>query len=198
MSSFAELESGGKGERQEKSEQSEKKSFKNTPEFMDFMRKKLNPDLIKRGLGGEGLVGKETWITKTHYPCTPSHKEYQIEKAVLIIRNPFDAVFSLFNFFFTQSQNSTLKQEEFDKLTTFWNEFVLSVPDIYKDFHEFWLKQEIPIYLMRYEDIMENPKEELTKLCKFLYEFDDLGQKMLEEKVAIMTRAFDSPEDSAG
>ena len=39
---------------------------------------------------------------------------------------------------------------------------------MWKDFHEFWLKAKIPVYIVRFEDILMNPKTTLLGLLEYI------------------------------
>ena len=152
----------------------------------------------ENGLIGEGLVGKETWITKTHYPYVKGARAYQVQKAVLIVRNPFDALYSYVNMVVTKSHNQTMKDEEFAQIRALWKQTIPFFIEDYKNFHEFWLNSDIPVYLMRFEDLVENPKEELKNLSKFLWEVDDISEIGLEERIANITEVKDAANLNAG
>ena len=57
------------------------------------------------GFMGEGVVDKRTWIVKTHYPDSPGVHDYFAERCILVVRNPLDAIPSLFNMLGTSSHN---------------------------------------------------------------------------------------------
>ena len=59
--------------------------------------KKLTIPLFAGGLRGEGLRGKDVWVTQTYFPGLPNCAQYRVQKAILLTRNPFDAIYSLFN-----------------------------------------------------------------------------------------------------
>ena len=59
--------------------------------------KKLNLALMDMGLAGEGLVDKRVWICKTHYPERYGKTKFGTERVILLVRNPLDAMTSLFH-----------------------------------------------------------------------------------------------------
>lgn len=77
--------------------------------------KKLNKDLMFMGLAGEGLVDKRVWVVKTHYPERYGKTKFYAERAILLVRNPLDAITSLFNMICTGSHNKSISQEDYKK-----------------------------------------------------------------------------------
>ena len=150
--------------------------------FNDF-RMSLNLFLKESGLDGEGLVGKEVWIARTHFPNLPSFKEYQVQKCVLIIRNPLDVVHSYFHNMGSKTHHQSMTQEDVQKKQYLLDEMIPMFIEDFNAFYDFWLNHEIPIHLIRYEDILENPVKELTNLFKFLLEIEDTSEIGLEQKV---------------
>jgi hypothetical protein len=47
--------------------------------------------------------------------------------------------------------------------------------DIWKEFHEYWLSAEIPVHIVRYEDLRLDPEPVLKKLLEFILEVDDIS-----------------------
>ena len=72
------------------------------------LSKKLNKELMTRGLLGEGLVDKRVWIVKTHYPERYGKSKFYSEKAILVVRNPMDAFTSLFSMVATGSHDKSI------------------------------------------------------------------------------------------
>ena len=57
----------------------------------------LSAALLRCGFQGEGVVDPSVWCVKTHYPERLGHLTYHANRAVLLVRNPFDAVLSYFH-----------------------------------------------------------------------------------------------------
>ena len=58
---------------------------------------------------------------------------------------------------------------------------------MWKDFHDFWLNCRIPVHIIRYEDILVNPRECLTSLFKFIIGVPDLKDTVLERYIELAT-----------
>lgn len=60
------------------------------------------------GMNGEGKLDNSVWIAKTHYPERIGCDRVRATKCIVIVRNPLDAIFSLFNMIGTTSHNESL------------------------------------------------------------------------------------------
>mmetsp|Transcript_36582 Transcript_36582/g.35378 ORF Transcript_36582/g.35378 Transcript_36582/m.35378 type:complete len:108 (-) Transcript_36582:290-613(-) len=54
---------------------------------------------------------------------------------------------------------------------------------VWKDFYNFWLKAQIPLHILRFEDVVTNPKENLMGLMKFLLDTKNLEGTHIEHYV---------------
>lgn len=72
------------------------------------------------GLAGEGLVDKRVWVVKTHYPERYGKAKFYAEKGILVIRNPMDAITSLYNMVATGSHTKSIHHLDYVKYPTLW------------------------------------------------------------------------------
>lgn len=56
---------------------------------------------------------------------------------------------------------------------------------MWKDFHEFWLKTNIPVHVIRYEDIVLQPRPVLTELLKFILNVQSLEGTLVERYIEL-------------
>ena len=73
-----------------------------------------------------------------------------------------------------------------EKFPEFWSEFALATARNIKNSHEYItrkLAKEIPIYFMRYEDLISNPEIILTECFKFILETLSLDGTVLEKRI---------------
>jgi hypothetical protein len=56
-------------------------------------------------MAGEGIVNRRVWIVKSHYPERPEEIEFKANKIILLVRNPMDAILSLFHMNATATHN---------------------------------------------------------------------------------------------
>ena len=54
---------------------------------------------------------------------------------------------------------------------------------MWKDFHDFWLKSKTPVHVIRYEDIVLQPKPTLMELMKFILNVRDLDGTKVERYI---------------
>jgi len=64
---------------------------------------------------------------------------------------------------------------------------------VWKDFHDFWLGASIPVHIIRYEDIVSNPKYAMTELLKFVLNVESLAGTRIEKYIALGT-SIESPQ----
>ena len=81
------------------------------------IEKKLNKELMLMGLQGEGLVDKRVLVVKTHYPERYGKTKFYAERCILEVRNPIDAVPSLFNMVCTGSHNKSIHNGDYAKFS---------------------------------------------------------------------------------
>lgn len=149
--------------------------------------KKLNKDLMLMGLAGEGLVDKRVWVVKSHYPERYGKTKFYAERAILLVRNPMDCITSLFNMVCTGSHNRSIHLDDYTKFGQLWAEFIQQDVTVWKDFHDFWLNAKIPVHIIRYEDIVENPEPTLKSLLEFILNIKDITGTKVEQflKIAV-------------
>lgn len=137
--------------------------------------KKLNKDLMLMGLAGEGLVDKRVLIVKTHYPERYGKTKFYAERAILLVRNPIDSITSLYNMVCTGSHNRSISDADFEKYPQMWAEFIEQDITVWNDFHQFWMNAKIPVHIIRYEDILNNPEPTLKSLLEFILNTPDIS-----------------------
>lgn len=155
------------------------------------IEKKLNKELMLQGLHGEGLVDKRVLVVKTHYPERYGKTKFYAERCILEVRNPLDAITSLFNMVCTGSHNKSMHNGDYGKFSEEWNEFIEQEVSVWKDFHDFWLNSKIPVHIIRYEDILRDPRPTMLKLFSFILNTPSLEGTLIERYVdlAVMEKA---------
>jgi hypothetical protein len=81
----------------------------------------LNKALYTAGLVGEGLVDKRVWVIKTHYPERFGGTKFGAERCILLVRNPLDAMLSLFNLLATLSHDLSVAEDTYEKYSNGWD-----------------------------------------------------------------------------
>jgi hypothetical protein len=54
---------------------------------------------------------------------------------------------------------------------------------VWKDFHDFWIKAKVPAHIIRYEDILRNPKPTMMNLMKFIIGEPNIEGTMIEKYI---------------
>lgn len=80
-------------------------------------------DLRDKGMHGEGVVDSRVWIVKTHYPERFEVCPFKANKCVLLVRNPIDAIVSLFNMNATATHNYSISNSDWTKHYDLFEEF---------------------------------------------------------------------------
>ena len=145
------------------------------------VRRPLNKQLQDMGMEGEGQIDNRVWIVKSHFPERIGRAKFAANKCIIIVRNPLDSIFSLFNMVATTTHSESICKEALDKLlnsTNMWEKFIRQEVSVWADFHIYWLEQRVnvPTYFIRYEDLIEQPNNALREMSKFI-----LGEISLEE-----------------
>ena len=122
------------------------------------IKRRVIKDLWKGGLKAESLFDDRVWAVKGHLP-ERIHKDYfSANKCLLIVRNPFDAIYSCFHHFVTGTHDCTVTEKEMktERVQEIFNMFLDENLPIWRDFHSYWLEgdPQIPTYVIRYEDIL--------------------------------------------
>lgn len=94
-----------------------------------------------------------------------------------------DAVTSLFNMVCTGSHNKSIHNDDYGKFRDQWHEFLMQEITVWKDFHDFWLNSKIPVHIIRYEDILGNPKATMMKLMRFIMNEPDIEGSVIERYI---------------
>ena len=106
-------------------------------------------DQVFEGCVSHGLKGL---VIKTH-----EADGYRYNRAILIVRNPFDAIESLFAW-----RRDTLGKVED------WDRHVETNIRLWRQHVTYWSQRTYPTTTVRYEDLKTEPHSELTRLVQFL------------------------------
>ena len=131
-------------------------------------KRHLNQQLIDAGMVGEGVSDERVWIVKTHYPERLGRVKFNAKRAIVLVRNPFDAIVSYFNMVITQSHTHSLLEDEYVKYADIWESFVYDETQIWKAFYDQWAMVQTPTLLVRYEDLVLRREKTMTMVAEFL------------------------------
>jgi len=132
--------------------------------------------LAKHDLVGEMAVGANmVQFVKTHFPERQGAAPFRACMSVVLVRNPFDAMESYFNLMMTGTHTATVTDEVRKKTTKVFEEYVLREIRVWIGFHNFWMNQDIPILLVRYEDLIRKPDKVMARVLQFVLEIQHMG-----------------------
>ena len=106
------------------------------------------------------------------------------------MRNPFDTLVSYFNLFATRKHTETIAPEVFETFAHVWQHVIEESSASMAKCHQFWQEQAktIPVYFVRYEDLLLKREETLRKMFCFLLNVTDIEGTLIE---ALIKRAVD-------
>lgn len=129
------------------------------------------------------LVGEGVTLTtavpfiKSHWPERKGTSTFESKRVILLVRNPFDAIDSYWNMNATKSHTESLTDEVYARFRDKYNALVENEMEIWLRFHEYWLeKSPVPVTVVRFEDLIRAPKQELVRVLQFA-----LGQAELTD-----------------
>jgi hypothetical protein len=137
--------------------------------------------ILRAGHYGEGRDYKDgsTIMQKTHHRSiyVEKYKELGLEwredqvmtfqgRAVLVVRNPYKAILSYWNFFNTKSHTNVISEGSFQSLM--FRDFVFTGASRWFELIKDWLRLGEDVYMIFYEDMVQDPVRELRKLMEYL------------------------------
>ncbi|KAL7535042.1 hypothetical protein ACHAXR_006233 [Thalassiosira sp. AJA248-18] len=132
--------------------------------------------LAKHDLVGEMAVGTNmVQFVKTHFPERQGTPPFRASRVVLLVRNPFDSIESFFNLMMTGKHTTSVTPEVREKTAKVWEEYVLKEIRVWKGFHTFWMNQDVPLLLIRYEDLIRQPDKVMSRVVQFVLEIQRMG-----------------------
>ena len=158
-------------------------NFINNPNGEDNM-----PD-VYLNFKGSNIIDDSVWSYKTHYPLRKSHFIFKFSKIILITRNIFDVLDSLFNLYVTNSHTNSIDKNCYKEYESTWKEFTSLQSSCYKNFHKYWimlsLYYNIPCLIIKYEDLITNTKEELTNIICFMIGYNSIKNTIIEKNLEL-------------
>lgn len=133
--------------------------------------RKLSKDLAtKHNLVGEGVVSnRNVHIVKTHYPERTGSRIADARRAILLVRNPYDAIDSYWNINLTNTHTETVTDDVYRKHQNTFDDLATNEMKVWIQFHRYWLEAQIPVLVVRFEDFITNLDGELSRIARFLY-----------------------------
>jgi Sulfotransferase domain len=134
---------------------------------------------VVHGMVGEGVASHRlTFAVKSHWPerggsaPVPNGK-----RAIVLSRNPYDAIDSYWNMCATKSHTKTVTDAVYERFRDKYQQLVRNEIDVWLRFHHYWFvtaASQVPVLLVRYEDLVRHPNVELTRMMRFVLQVDEL------------------------
>lgn len=124
-------------------------------------------------LVGEGLVHRsKTCFIKTHWPERIGCQVFEGHRAILIVRNPFDAIDSYWNLNVTNTHTETVTDDVYARFRDKFEQLAKNEINVWCDYHHYWLeknrKSGFPLLIIRFEDLIQRPAGELRRILQFI------------------------------
>lgn len=140
------------------------------------------------GLMGENIVDDRAWVIKAHHPfLIPESIDYICNKVIVCVRNPLDVLPSWASL--TNTLNHSVKPEyKYDKdFPEWWNNWINHQSQGMNKWFDFQIgdahDNKVPVFVVRYEDLVKSPREELLNMMKFLLNIDEIEGTVAEKRV---------------
>src|SRR5690606_38979208 len=91
-----------------------------------------------------------------------------------LVRNPVDVIMS------KVLKDSIYLEEALNKIDTYIQQW--------KEFYRYWINAPIPVYIVRYEDLINCPYDILLELCKFLLGLKSVENTKLDYYIKILLK----------
>ena len=136
---------------------------------------------MRGGLTKHDMVGEAATHTnsvqfvKTHFPERLGTPPFKVDRAVLLVRNPYDAMESYFNLMTTNTHTTSLTEAQRAKAATAFAGMAKKEILVWRDFHEYWLQQRIPLMVIRYEDLIRYTDKVMHRVIQFVLEIKQMG-----------------------
>ena len=85
----------------------------------------------------------------------------------------------------TGTHDCSILESDFVSYRKQWEEWVENEITVWRDFHNAWMKMDIPIHIVRYEDLVARPNEVMPELVKFVLGVNDISGTIVESYINI-------------
>lgn len=145
----------------------------------------------QHNLVGEGITqSSQVLFVKSHWPERMGNQLHEARRAVVLVRNPYDAIDSYWNLNATVSHTKTVTDEVYERFADKFHRLVQNEIRIWLYFHEYWLEQQssIPILFIRFEDLIRDPAYALKRVLQFTFNNSEQLSPFWEEQVRFVTQ----------
>jgi len=140
----------------------------------------------QHNLVGEGIVCPSiTPVVKTHFPERKGYKAYNASRVIVLVRNPYDAMDSYWNMCCTNTHTESVVEDVYERYTEKFRGLARSEIRTWMDFLRYWVidddreRNRLPTLIVRYEDLILQPKIVMEEVMKFLLYGDTPDERFL-------------------
>ena len=83
----------------------------------------------------------------------------------------------------TNTHNQSVSEDQYERFSSQWEELVPNEIDIWVKFYKFWLAADVPLIVLRYEDLICHREVSLGRLFRFLSGSKTLANTVYEERL---------------
>ena len=151
------------------------------------------------GMKGEGCIDNSVWVVKSHHPLVYyMATKFTANKTFMVVRNPLDVFPSYAALLNTMSHGNKPDYEIHSDYPEWWTWWVKTCTRQMKDFFRIMRRdcfenKRNPLYIVRYEDLVSQPKESLMGLFGFILGVKDLtgtnAERRIDQVVAMGKKA---------
>ncbi|KAK7095157.1 WSCD family member GA21586-like [Littorina saxatilis] len=123
-----------------------------------------DPELWAQGYYGEGVANGSVVAVKNH--GTPGFRgRGRYKRAIVVIRNPYDAMFADFNRRATGSHTGVALLRSY---ALHWNDFCKEYALRWTKFHSLWLNFKGPLLIINFDDLTHSLEKEVHRISRFI------------------------------
>lgn len=120
------------------------------------------------GVLGEGIVDERVHVVKTHFPERRGSEPFGAQRAILLVRNPFDVIDSYFNMTLTNTHNVTMHDSQYARFSELFAALARAEVRVWVAFNKWWMRCPLPLLVVRYEDLVRHRNRTLRRVAWFL------------------------------
>jgi len=136
----------------------------------------LSKELAEQhGLAGEGVTAQAIFV-KTHWPERTGNRVFTGRRAILMVRNPYDAIDSYWNLNATKSHTKTVTAAVYEQFIDQWRGLARNEIQVWIRFLDYWIRKcPAPVLIVRFEDLVRDPSRQLTRMMEFALSVEELS-----------------------
>jgi hypothetical protein len=96
----------------------------------------------------------------------------------------------------TGTHNGSMSDADFKAHNSYFDMFLAQEIAVWRDFHSYWMDPDplVPMYIVRYEDLLAAPEKTLSGLFSFLLNKKDLSGTLIETLIKKHTKKGEKKE----